>query len=178
MANDRTTQDLRALLKSIEDTGWDYARVELDGLTIVVSSDPDQTSQTDELQQRSGDGPVAQSRTPGAARAEVHLPEEELIPEFSLTTAVAAPAEGHDQGAVATVASPTIGLFWQSPKPGAPPFVEVGQYVTEDDTVCIVEVMKLMTQVKAGHAGTVARVWPQNGDMVEFGTPLIDISVS
>jgi acetyl-CoA carboxylase biotin carboxyl carrier protein len=77
---------------------------------------------------------------------------------------------------VTTVGSPSIGLFWRSPKPGAPHFIEVGQEVSADDTVCIIEVMKLMTHVKAGHDGTIARIHPSNGDMVEYGTPLVDIA--
>jgi biotin carboxyl carrier protein len=66
-------------------------------------------------------------------------------------------------------------LFWRSPKPGAPPFVEVGDEVGPDDTVCIVEVMKLMNHVRAGTAGTVRAVHPENGQMVEHGDPLFTI---
>jgi acetyl-CoA carboxylase biotin carboxyl carrier protein len=82
--------------------------------------------------------------------------------------APAAPA-GH------RVTAPSVGLFWRSPKPGAPPFVEVGDEVRPDDTVCIVEVMKLMNHVRAGVAGTVRAVHPQNGEMVEHGDPLFTI---
>ena len=73
------------------------------------------------------------------------------------------------------VTAPSVGLFWRSPKPGAPPFVEVGDEVGPDDTVCIVEVMKLMNHVRAGTAGTVRAVHPENGQMVEHGDPLFTI---
>lgn len=172
MTNERSSKDLRALLKSVGDSGWDYAHIELDGLTIIVSSDPESTIGVGELVS------TAQARPSGAMPVETQLPPGDVIPEFSRTEAVASPADEPEQGNIAIVASPSIGLFWRSPKPGAPPFVEVGQYVTEEETVCIVEVMKLMTHVKAGHAGTVARIRPQNGEMVEFGTPIMDISLS
>ena len=58
------------------------------------------------------------------------------------------------------VTAPSVGLFWRSPKPGAPPFVEVGDEVGPDDTVCIVEVMKLMNHVARGHGGHRARGAP------------------
>jgi acetyl-CoA carboxylase biotin carboxyl carrier protein len=73
------------------------------------------------------------------------------------------------------VTAPSVGLFWRSPKPGAPPFVDVGDEVRADDTVCIVEVMKLMNHVRAGVAGTVRAVHPENGQMVEHGDPLFTI---
>ena len=74
------------------------------------------------------------------------------------------------------VKSPMVGTFYRSPEPGATPFVSIGQRVTAETTVCIIEVMKLMTHVKATGPGTVVRIHAANGETVEFGTPLIDIA--
>ena len=82
------------------------------------------------------------------------------------------PAEPVDPSWVG-VRSPTLGTFYIAPKPGAPPFVTVGQKIGEDDTVAIVEVMKLMNHVKAGVAGTVARLAATNGELVEFEQVLV-----
>ena len=84
----------------------------------------------------------------------------------------APPAEPVDPSWVG-VRSPTLGTFYAAPKPGEPPFVTVGQKIGEDDTVAIVEVMKLMNHVKAGVAGTVARVAAANGELVEFEQVLV-----
>ena len=65
------------------------------------------------------------------------------------------------------VESPSVGLFWRAPSPGAPPFVEVGATVSDGDTLGIVEVMKLMNHVKAGVDGTVRGVHADNGSMIE-----------
>ncbi|HVX32216.1 MAG TPA: biotin/lipoyl-containing protein, partial [Solirubrobacterales bacterium] len=73
------------------------------------------------------------------------------------------------------VASPSVGVFWRSPEPGATPFVDVGQAVEVGQTLCIVEVMKLMQHVVADVAGTIAAIHVENGDNVEFGTPLFSI---
>jgi acetyl-CoA carboxylase biotin carboxyl carrier protein len=74
------------------------------------------------------------------------------------------------------IESPSVGLFWRAPAPGAPPFVEEGQSVTAGETVAIVEVMKLMNHVVAPHDGTVAGILIENGAAVEFGQPIVVIA--
>ena len=69
--------------------------------------------------------------------------------------------------------APMLGTFYRAPSPGAKPFVEVGDKVSPDDTVCLVEVMKLFNSIKAGVAGTVVKLLVENGAMVEHGQPLI-----
>jgi acetyl-CoA carboxylase biotin carboxyl carrier protein len=66
------------------------------------------------------------------------------------------------------IKAPLLGTFYAAPKPGAPPFVTLGQTVTPDDTVAILDVMKLMNHVKAGVAGRIAHIAVANGDLVEF----------
>lgn len=170
MADDPNARDLRALLAAVESAGWDYARIELDDLTVVVSDG----RTTIELS--SPDLPAHDAHATPPVPAP-HRPEEESIPEFAMSTAsVTAADEVH--GEVDTVVSPSIGIVWRSPKPGAPPFVEVGDTVGADDTLCIIEVMKLMTHVKAGAAGRVVRIRASNGETVEYGTPLVDIATA
>ena len=76
------------------------------------------------------------------------------------------------------VPAPSVGLFWRASSPGAAPFVEVGTQVSPDDTIGIVEVMKLMTRVPAGVPGVVTAVLVADGGMVEHGQPLILIDPS
>jgi acetyl-CoA carboxylase biotin carboxyl carrier protein len=73
------------------------------------------------------------------------------------------------------VESPSVGLFWRSPSPGAPPFVDVGARVAAEDTLAIVEVMKLMNHLVAPVAGTVKAILAENGARIEYGQPLIAI---
>jgi acetyl-CoA carboxylase biotin carboxyl carrier protein len=74
------------------------------------------------------------------------------------------------------VLAPYLGTFYRSPKPGSPPYVELGQTVGSEDEVCLVEVMKLFTAVRAGIAGTIAQVLAKDGDIVEAGQPLFVIT--
>ena len=71
------------------------------------------------------------------------------------------------------IESPSVGLFWRAPAPGAPPFVEVGARVAADETVAIVEVMKLMNHVVSPVAGVVTAIPVENGEAVEYGQPLV-----
>ena len=71
--------------------------------------------------------------------------------------------------------SPTVGIFYRAPEPGAPPFADVGRHVGKDDIVCIVEVMKLMNHVKAGVSGVVRGVHVDDGTMIEHGQLLFTI---
>ena len=73
------------------------------------------------------------------------------------------------------IKSPMVGTFYRSPEPGAEPFVEVGQRVTPDTTVCIIEVMKLMNSLPAGSAGRVTHVLVKDGEPVDMGQALIVI---
>lgn len=71
--------------------------------------------------------------------------------------------------------SPMVGTFYRSPSPTSPAFVDVGQTVKVGDIVCIVEAMKMMNQIEADKAGTIAAVLVESGQPVEFDQPLFSI---
>lgn len=66
------------------------------------------------------------------------------------------------------VEAPLVGIFYSSPSPEEPPFVEVGQKVSKGDTIFIIEAMKTMNEIAAPCDGTVSRIYAQSGDMVEY----------
>jgi acetyl-CoA carboxylase biotin carboxyl carrier protein len=71
------------------------------------------------------------------------------------------------------VSSPTVGVFYAAPEPGARPFVEAGSSITAGQQVGIVEAMKLMIPVKADGNGVVVEVLKGDGEVVEYGEPLL-----
>ena len=75
------------------------------------------------------------------------------------------------------VSAPSVGVVWRAPEPGAAPFVAVGSRIEIGDTICIVEIMKLMNNVASPVTGVVTAVHAENGASVEFGTPLFSIRV-
>ena len=70
------------------------------------------------------------------------------------------------------ITSPMVGTFYGASSPDAPPFISVGQEVTEDTVVCIIEAMKVMNEIKAEVRGTVAEIVAENGKPVQFGQAL------
>jgi acetyl-CoA carboxylase biotin carboxyl carrier protein len=95
------------------------------------------------------------------------------------TSAVAGSDEASEgvDGLVAVVA-PLPGTFYRAPRPGAPPFVEVGGTVGADTVVAIIETMKLMNSVPAGTPGRVARILVENGEFAPLGVTLLLIEPS
>ncbi|KNG94998.1 acetyl-CoA carboxylase biotin carboxyl carrier protein [Pseudaestuariivita atlantica] len=89
-----------------------------------------------------------------------------------------APAASSDDPAdlPGAVTSPMVGTVYLQAEPGNPPFVKVGDKVSEGDTILIVEAMKTMNQIPAPHSGTVQRILVEDGAPVEFGAPLMVIA--
>ncbi len=177
-----TPDDLRELLTAFEESTWQEMTVSVAGDTLHVSR---------------RDGAVGTPLPPGLASVPAPAPPSESTPVHprpqtpppptphapppdasALGSASAggpatehSPPPPHPSGT--PVLAPSVGLFWRAPSPGAPPFVEVGTRVGTEDTIGILEVMKLMNRVPAGIAGVVTAVLVENGGMVEHGQPLV-----
>ncbi len=76
------------------------------------------------------------------------------------------------------VRAPNLGTFYRAPKPGAPPYVSLGQWVEAETELCLIEVMKLFTSVQSGVRGTVKQILAEDSQLVEFGQPLFVIDPS
>ncbi len=74
------------------------------------------------------------------------------------------------------IVSPMVGTFYVSPDTDSPPFVNVGDSVSEDTTVCIIEAMKIFNEIKAQCEGTIIKVLVESGEPVEFGQPLFIVN--
>jgi acetyl-CoA carboxylase biotin carboxyl carrier protein len=96
---------------------------------------------------------------------EAARPELPSRPETTETT-----VPGHH------ITSPMVGTFYRAPSPGAKPFVDIGQQVEVGDTLCIIEAMKMLNQIEADKAGSIAAVLVENGQPVEFGQSLFVIA--
>lgn len=103
-------------------------------------------------------------------------PAPQMVPAAA-APAAAAPATPAVEAAPAghVVKSPMVGTFYRSSTPGAKPMIEVGQQVKEGQGLCIIEAMKIMNEIEADKAGTVTKVYVDNGQAVEYGQPLFII---
>jgi acetyl-CoA carboxylase biotin carboxyl carrier protein len=137
-------------------------------------------SNIDEIEIKEGEESVrisrngAQAMSMAAQAAPVYAPPPAPAPPPAAAP-VAAPAPPAAVVAGHILHSPMVGTFYRSPSPSSPVFVDVGQTVKVGDVVCIVEAMKMMNQIEADKAGTIAAVLVENGQPVEFDQPLFSI---
>ena len=160
------SRDIFEILTTVKELGFRRFHVQVGDLTLEVdtdegaapgfglASDDDRTP----VPKRTGrpESPVRPSSVPGPAPAHGNMS--------------VAPSEG-----VVAVTAPMSGIFYRSPAPGATPFVEVGSRVEPNDTVCIVEIMKLFNSIVAGVAGTVVEILVENEGRVEADQPMMRI---
>lgn len=146
-------------------------------------------SSISELEITEGDGKVrivkslASSHPSGVAPAGavVHAPAA-VSPASSAVTAppTVAPAPVAEAPEVAAasghpVPSPMVGTFYRASSPGGAPFVTLGDTVTEGQTLCVIEAMKLLNEIPADRSGVIKEILAENGQAVEFGQTLFVI---
>lgn len=142
-------------------------RLKVDGETQVVAPAPTVVAAMPEVQA----APVALAApAPVAAAAPVAAPATEDSSADDAADAVPDDAQ--------VVTSPIVGTFYRSPNPDSPPFVEEGAIVEEGQILCIVEAMKLMNEIESDARGVVVKIFPANGQAVEYGEPLFAIRAS
>jgi acetyl-CoA carboxylase biotin carboxyl carrier protein len=103
------------------------------------------------------------------------MPMMMAAPAAAAAAAPATPAAQPADDKLAGIKSPIIGTFYAAPSPDSPPYVKVGDHVTADTVVCIVEAMKVMNEIKAEMAGTIEKVMVANGQTVEYGQVLFKV---
>jgi acetyl-CoA carboxylase biotin carboxyl carrier protein len=165
-------EGLDRVIRAFEDGDWDEIHLKADGIELHLS-----------VGATAGDEPIPPGSASRAAADVTASPAATEMTSFEAAYSgaahseanpgspgqvAAAPAASGPAGAVA-VAAPCPGIFWRSPRPGAPPYAAVGDDVETGATLCIIEVMKLMNHVTAERAGTVADVVASNGMQVERG---------
>lgn len=150
-----TKRDIRAFVRLFEESDWDELRIETSDLKLAISKNADAAGLTvsdTPSRSRAPARPTGSSEDAGPVAGKVaRVIPEDLVP----------------------VTAPNLGTFWRAPKPGAAPYVEIGQKVDAETTVCLIEVMKLFTPIKAGVSGTIVEVVADNSAMVEFGDLLL-----
>ncbi|EWT05319.1 acetyl-CoA carboxylase [Intrasporangium chromatireducens Q5-1] len=186
MLSDR---ELLNVIRDFRDSDWVAIRLVHDGLDIrLVKRRPGEplpaefNESVDPVRQQapSGVGKVEASGDAGGASSAGHI--SEAGPEADQP---AREPVGLDHGPSRSdtgtledehlIVAGTLGSFWVAPAPGAEPFVRPGDSVVAGQQVAIIEVMKLMVEVLADQAGTVAEVLAENGDLVQAGQPLFRI---
>ena len=145
-----TAADVAEIMRLVEQSGFDSLTLEMDGIKLSL--------------RRGGFSEVVET-APGPTQA----PTVKAAPPVVTAAPAVADPNLHE------VTAPLLGTFYRSPKPGAPPFVEVGARVEEETIVAIIEVMKLMNTVRAGVSGTVTEILVADGALAEYGETLLRV---
>jgi acetyl-CoA carboxylase biotin carboxyl carrier protein len=157
-----TAADVAEIMRLVEESSFDELILEVDGIKLT-------------LKRGAGvEGATTQSVTQGAASPTASA-SEPVQAVSAPTSASPTSTRTNADPNVQDVVSPLLGTFYRAPKPGAPPFVEVGSTVEEDTVVAIIEVMKLMNTVRAGVRGTVTEILARDGVLVEYGEVLLRV---
>jgi acetyl-CoA carboxylase biotin carboxyl carrier protein len=165
-------ETIRALLDAFEASDWQEMTVTIGADRLHVSRDGVvETTAPAAAPTPNGARATEPAAEPVAAAAAGPAPP--AAPAPVPTPRAPAPAAADAPGTI--ISAPSVGLFWRAPSPSSPPFVEVGSRVSAGDTIGIVEVMKLMNHVVATVDGVVTAVHVADGDMVEFGQPLVAV---
>ena len=144
-----TTKDVAEIMRLLEQSSFDSLSIEIDGVKLNL--------------QRGSATPVRQPAASASPK------ESQPQPLKSAPAKTKPPSEP----GLAEVVSPLLGIFYRAPKPGEPPFVEVGSKVEEDTVIGIIEVMKLMNSVRAGAKGEVVEILAENAALVEYDEILL-----
>ncbi|HEJ83039.1 MAG TPA: acetyl-CoA carboxylase biotin carboxyl carrier protein [Desulfobacteraceae bacterium] len=157
------------ILKIVEESSFDELCLEMENFKLVLKKHGGS-----EISQRlSQPGQIFTHPEVGQARQSVPTDAKQREPEKLASVSEKdrheiEVMEGNQEEGCIPIRSPMLGTFYRAPKPGAPPFVEVGRWVSADDSVCIIEVMKLFNTVKANVRGRIAKICAENGQMVEY----------
>jgi acetyl-CoA carboxylase biotin carboxyl carrier protein len=153
-----TAADVAEIMRLVEQSGFDELTLEIDGMKLS-------------LRRGGSDQPAVAPPASAFASGSASTPASGSESR-SLSTPAPVDPNVHD------VPSPLLGTFYRAPKPGAPPFVEVGAQVEEETVVAIIEVMKLMNTVRAGVRGTVTEILLGDGALAEYGETLLRVRKS
>jgi len=146
-----TAKDVAEIMRLLEDSSFDTLSLEIDGMKL-------QLRRSSAKPARPADAAIA--AMPGVAATPARLARKRKPPS---------------EPGLLEIPAPLLGIFYRAPKPGEPPFVDMGSKIEEETIIGIIEVMKLMHSVHAGVKGEVVDILVENGQAIEYGEVLFRV---
>ena len=147
-------EEIARLLNLIEEKNLSHFELEIEGFRIKISKEP-------------------QLKAPGQSDS---WPAQPAYPQVTgATPSREERPQAEPQENLHYITSPMVGTFYRAPDPTSPPFVEVGDIVRKNQTLCIIEAMKLMNEIESDIDGIVREIYVENGKPVEYGQRLFAI---
>ena len=164
-----TPRDVESIVELFESSEWNELELSYGESGLFLSK-------------RAGDRPSWATKDPALQQApmsRIALAADPAGAALKISPAPAAAlAAPHMPAGHVVIEAPSLGSFYRAAKPGVPPFVEVGDQVTPDTELCLIEVMKLFTTLRAGVSGLVTKILVADGSMIERGQPLFIIDAN
>ena len=157
-------KEIKEVIKLMKSNDITDFELEKDGFKIVLKKEQQVITQ-----RIAEPAPAYYAPQPMPEMAAVHLPPQQVAQPQ------AAPAAEVEDPNVEYIVSPMVGTFYAAPSPESPPYVTSGQEIKPDDTVCIVEAMKVFNEIKAEISGKIVEVMVENGSSVEFGQKMFKV---
>ena len=161
-------KEILELIDKVADRG--IAGVEIEQAGLKVKIDGKSTEPPQVIHSYAGAQP--------AAPAAPAPPPAPAPPTAAEKAATAKAEEDAAEAGLHIITSPIVGTFYRSANPESEPFVNVGDRISKGQVLCIIEAMKLMNEIESDVDGVVTRIYPQNGQPVEYGEKLFAVKLS
>ncbi|MBL0421970.1 acetyl-CoA carboxylase biotin carboxyl carrier protein subunit [Ramlibacter sp. AW1] len=160
--SDNDVRQINRLVETLDRSNFDYFQIDIGELKVTIGKGALPT----------GGAVAAPMAAPTIAAPAPATAAPAAAPATPSPSPAAQPRAAAPEAGWAPITATTMGRFYSRPDPSSPPYVSVGDTVTADSTVCLIEVMKLFNAIPAGVAGTIAQVCVQDAEVVEFGQVL------
>jgi acetyl-CoA carboxylase biotin carboxyl carrier protein len=170
------TQELKELIEFLKENNIGDFELERGDLKVRIKF-AQQASSSPDLAQIAQMVRLLSTQQPTAPA----VPSEAQTATQGLSSAVPAAAsavpqsDAGEDASLHMVKSPIVGTFYESPSPGSPPFVKIGDHVENGQILCIIEAMKLMNEIECDVAGEIVKRFAQSGQPVEYGQQLFAV---
>ncbi|MTV81073.1 acetyl-CoA carboxylase biotin carboxyl carrier protein [Secundilactobacillus folii] len=158
-----TLEEIQAIIKQINDS--DIREINLDYQDIHLYLNKNKTSHRDATASSILPSPAGTTQAP-RVQSEAVVASESAEPKAS-----AAPIDNSE-----TIKAPLVGVIYLQPAPDKPAYKQVGDHVSVGEVVCVIEAMKMMTEIKSKVEGTISEVLVKNEEVVEFDQPLFKVT--
>lgn len=158
--SEQDVRQINSLVDVLDRSNFDYLQVDIGAMKVTIGK---------------GQLPLASAATAVSAVASPAAPLAPAATSSPLAAPAAVPGPlsvGAPQAGWQSITATTMGRFYSRPDPSSPPYVQVGDRVSAEDTVCLLEVMKLFNAIPAGVSGTIAQICVEDAAVVEFGQVL------
>jgi acetyl-CoA carboxylase biotin carboxyl carrier protein len=156
-------KDIQNLIKFVSKSGASEVKLEMEDIKITIKTGSGKTETTTIVQQ------APMTSVPVVQASQDATPVKEVASEDKSTD---------ENSKYVTIKSPIIGTFYRRPSPDKPLFVEVGSTINVDDTVCIIEAMKLFNEIESEISGKIVKILVEDASPVEFDQPLFLVDPS